>query len=99
MAILAIGWESGCLVIRIGSVVIIRLVTGITVRRCTAIPIGVAVQAGQHCMSTGQREVRLVMIESGWRPGIGIMALRTIVTEIIDHVIRIHNPVKILLMA
>ena len=61
MAGCAIRWKGQCGMIRIGRLVVIHLMAGITIGRCALIPIGVAVEAIDRGMRAGQREVSLIM--------------------------------------
>jgi len=98
MASFAGSWKACRLVIGIGGVVIIRLMAGIAVGRCSGIAAGVAGKTWQHGMRAGQRKVGLIVVESRWRPGISRMTFGAVVTEVIDDMIWIGNGIEILLM-
>lgn len=72
---------------------------GITIRRDVHITTGMAVHALQRHMHAGQRELGLIMVEGGRRPAGSIVALRTVESKIVRHVIRIRNRVVICLVA
>ncbi len=58
---------------RIGCLSEIVLMTGITIRRRVAVTLAVAILAVQGLVSSGQREVGLVVIEGGIIPVAGAM--------------------------
>jgi len=77
----------------------ITYMAGIAIGRCSGITTGMTIDAGQSKMSTGEWEICIGMIESSRTPGLGGVTNRTIVTEVILHMIWIRNTTEIILMA
>jgi hypothetical protein len=73
--------------------------TGKTVSGGVGVPGGVTTQARLACVSTGQREVGLIVIESRRRPGGGRMTSAAIVVEVVLLVIGILRRRKLRCMA
>ena len=66
VAVLAGGREEGSNMVRAGGPGVLRLVTRITIRRCSReVPVEVAVRASHGGMNTGQGKGRVVMVERG----------------------------------
>ena len=75
------------------------LVAGVTIRWRVGIAAGVTGDTFKREMRSGQRELSLIMIKRGWRPGIGIMTLSTIQIKAVGCMIRIRCGIVILLVA
>jgi len=87
-------------VIGIRRAFIVRLVAAITLRRRPLeLPVDVALRTTRVYMRSRQREIRTVVIEAGGRPGDGCMALRTRMTEVSRHVVRVLYAFEVRLMA
>ena len=84
----------GC-VIRVGHRSKVAGVARIARRRCVGVPGGMASQALQAGVSTGQWELRLTMVESRRYPGTRSVAIGTEMIEAISDVIRIGHRSKI----
>lgn len=65
----AVGWDSQCYVVWVGTLVIIRRMAADTIRRCAGVARWMTGQAGRRLVRARQWEVGFVVVESGRYPG------------------------------
>ena len=87
--------EASRYMVGIRRAVVVREVTGVTVRGSTRIPVAMALQAVSVHVRTLQREARIVVIERTRLPSRLGMTGRAVRREARSHVIRIRGPVVI----
>ena len=85
-------------VVGIGNAVEIGLVTGNAVGGCTGKTLIVTGNAIQRKVSAVERELRLVVVESGGFPCGGSVADGAVLRELVGHVVGVGNPAEIGLM-
>ena len=78
MAILAGSRKVCCRMIRIGSGLIITLVTGIALRRGSGVPARMASEALKRLVCSRQRKPGLAVVKGRGIPGVGVVALGAI---------------------
>lgn len=79
------------LMVRLGCLIVIGLVTGITCGRCTGVLSGMTGYTGCLEMRAGQRERGRVMVVLCGDPGIDTVAQRTIVREAAGLMVRLNG--------
>ena len=99
VTVFAVCGKTRCLVIGVGGIVVIGFVATVAIRRCSGIPVGVAILALDGFVRPGKWKVRLVMVEGCRLPGIGRMAGFAVGREARCLVIRIGSAFVIALMA
>ncbi|RMG41332.1 MAG: hypothetical protein D6732_02630, partial [Methanobacteriota archaeon] len=91
MTLLTIRGEIRCLMIRLGGVIVIRLMTGITIGRGIGISIRMTIIALQSRVPSRQLEACQIMVKIRRSPGILIMANQAIGGEIPADMVRITD--------
>ena len=66
---LAIGAETGSLVVGIGGTVVVILMAADASSRGTRVPVGMTLGAGYGGVGSAKREVGFIMVEGSWLPG------------------------------
>jgi hypothetical protein len=74
------------------------LMAAIAVSRCVCESRGMTGQAGHARVCAGQRETRTIVIKQSFAPTTSIVALRTIMREVVCHMIRVFGPHELVLM-
>ena len=95
VALRAIRGELGRRMVRVGGAIVVRHVAGITVGRCTLVPIGMALRTGNAGVAPGQREAGRAMIKGRVPPGGLIVTDRAIRRELGRRMVRVGGAIVV----